>query len=133
MPMTGNRKPERHYLNVARILTAVWGAVQITVALLAINVSSRVVDEVLGIASFTNGVILGAFFLGTFTRDVGQGATFAGMLTGASIMLAIKLGTAVSWQWYVLIGSLVTFASGYIFSLLQSGKRSEIPAEDVVR
>ena len=55
------------------------------------------------------------------------------MLTGASIMLAIKLGTAVSWQWYVLIGSLVTFASGYIFSLLQSGKRSEIPAEDVVR
>ena len=72
MPMTGNRKPERHYLNVSRILTAVWGAVQITVALLAINVSSRVVDEVLGIASFTNGVILGAFFLGTFTRKSGR-------------------------------------------------------------
>ncbi len=133
MPMTGNRKPERHYLNVSRILTAIWGAVQIAVALLAINVSSRVVDEVLGIASFTNGVILGAFFLGTFTKHVGQGATFAGMVTGACVMLGVKLGTAISWQWYVLIGSLVTFASGYIFSLLQSGKRSEIPVEDVVR
>jgi hypothetical protein len=29
-------------------------------------------------------------------------------------MLAIKLGTAVSWQWYVLIGSIATFAIGWL-------------------
>lgn len=59
--MTGGRKSDRHYLNVSRLLTAVWGVVQIAVAFAAIKLSSRVVDEVLGIASFTNGVILGVF------------------------------------------------------------------------
>jgi Na+/proline symporter len=98
-------------LAVSRMLTAVWGVVQIIVALTAISFSKRVVDEVLGIASFTNGVILGVFLLGTLTR-VGQRAAFAGALTGAAVMLAVKLGTSVSWQWYVLIGSLATFAVG---------------------
>ena len=118
LPMTGGKKSDAHYLSVSRWLTAVWGVVQITVAIAAINLSSRVVDEVLGIASFTNGVILGLFFLGTFTRRVGQKAAFVGILVGASIMLWVKLQTAVSWQWYVLIGSLATFAVGYATSLL---------------
>ncbi|MCW5969708.1 MAG: sodium:solute symporter [Blastocatellales bacterium] len=117
MPMTRNNRSDAHYLNVSRLMTAVWGAVQIGVAIAAINLSSRVVDEVLGIASFTNGVILGLFFLGTFTKRAGQRAAFVGIIVGASVMLAIKLGTAVSWQWYVLIGSLTTFASGYAASL----------------
>jgi SSS family solute:Na+ symporter len=67
---------------------------------------------VLGIASFTNGVILGVFFLGTFTSRVGERAAFAAIAGGASIMLAVKLNTAVSWQWYVLIGSIATFSIG---------------------
>ena len=47
-------------------MTAGWGVVQIVVAVGAIQFSNRVVDEVLGIASFTNGIILGVFLLGTF-------------------------------------------------------------------
>jgi Na+/proline symporter len=82
-------------------------------AIFAASLSKRVVDEVLGIASFTNGVILGVFFLGTFTT-VGQRSAFAGILGGSAIMLGIKLGTEVSWQWYVLIGSVATFAIGWI-------------------
>ena len=69
------------------LLTAVWGVVQIAVALIAIKFSDKVVNEVLGIASFTNGVILGLFFLGTFTKRVGQTAAFVGILLGVSVML----------------------------------------------
>jgi SSS family transporter len=116
LPMTGGQKSDRHYLNVSRLLTAVWGLVQITVAIAAIKLSSRVVDEVLGIASFTNGVILGVFFLGTFTKRVGQTAAFVGITAGAAVMLWVKLRTGVSWQWYVLIGSLATFAAGFLTS-----------------
>ena len=118
LPMTGGKKGDRHYLNVSRFLTAFWGAIQITVALIAINLSSRVVDEVLGIASFTNGVILGVFFLGTFTKRVKQTAAFVGILAGATVMLYVKLRTGISWQWYVLIGSVTTFMIGYAISLL---------------
>jgi solute:Na+ symporter, SSS family len=121
VPATGGLRNDRHYLNVSRVLTALFGVVQIVVAIVAISLSSRVVDEVLGIASFTNGVILGVFFLGTFTWRVGQRAAFAGILGGSLLMLAVKLGTAIHWQWYVLIGSVATFAIGWLASLVMAG------------
>jgi SSS family transporter len=118
IPATGNRKESRHYLTVSRLLTAAFGVIQIAVAIVAISLSSRVVDEVLGIASFTNGVILGVFFLGTFTSGVGQRAAFVGIAGGTAIMLAVKLLTTVHWQWYVLFGSVATFGIGVIASRL---------------
>ena len=124
MPATGGTRSESHYLSVSRLMTAVFGALQITVAIAAIQLSSRVVDEVLGIASFTNGIILGVFFLGTFTGRVGQTAAFAGILGGAAVMLGVKLGTAVTWQWYVLIGSIVTFTIGWTASLVAPARES---------
>jgi SSS family transporter len=116
VPATQGRRTDRHYLMMSRLLTAVFGVVQTIVAIAAISLSSRVVDEVLGIASFTNGVILGVFLLGTFTSRVGQRAAFAGILAGSALMLAVKLQTTVSWQWYVLIGSVTTFAAGWLIS-----------------
>jgi Na+/proline symporter len=131
LPMTGGRKSDRHYLNVSRLLTAVWGVAQITVALVAIKLSSRVVDEVLGIASFTNGVILGVFFLGTFTKRVGQAAAFAGVIAGAALMFWVKLRTGISWQWYVLIGSVTTFVVGWLASWAPGARADETVVESV--
>jgi solute:Na+ symporter, SSS family len=113
VPLTGGRRPDRHYLTVSRVLTVVFGLTQVVVAIVAITLSSRVVDEVLGIASFTNGLILGLFLLGTFTA-VGRRAAFAGLLGGALLMLWVKLGTDVVWQWYVLIGSVTTFTIAWL-------------------
>jgi len=116
MPLTHQRRSERHYLNVSRAATVVFGLLQIAVALAAISLSRRVVDEVLGIASFTNGVILGVFLLGTFTVGVQRRGAFVGMACGAAVMLAVKLLTPINWQWYVLIGSLTTFTAGALAS-----------------
>ena len=116
MPM--RQAGDEHYLRVSRWLTAFWGAVQITVAIAAIQISTRVVDEVLGIASFTNGLILGVFLLGTFAPRVGQRAALAGILCGTAVMLAVKLLGLASWQWYVLIGAVVTYAAGVAASRL---------------
>lgn len=117
IPATAHRHTDAHYLRVSRITTAGWGVLQITVAIVAIKLSSRVVDEVLGIASFTNGIILGVFLLGTLTTRVGQAAAFAGIVVGTAVMLWLKLFTGVSWQWYVLVGSMTTFAAGTLASL----------------
>jgi SSS family transporter len=118
MPWTRGERSDAAYLQVSRWVTAGWGVLQIAVALLAIQLSSRVVDEVLGIASFTNGIILGVFLLGTFAPAVRQRSAFAGILAGAVVMTAVKLGTMVSWQWYVLIGSLVTYGVGALAARL---------------
>jgi solute:Na+ symporter, SSS family len=128
VPATGRRRDERHYLAVSRGLTLTFGLAQVAIAIVAISFSSRVVDEVLGIASFTNGIILGVFLLGTFTR-VGQGAAFVGILGGSAVMLAVRLGTLVSWQWYVLIGSLVTLAIGVVAARVTTAGGGGGPSE----
>lgn len=122
IPATQGRRDERHYLAMSRGATLTFGLLQIGIGIVAISFSSRVVDEVLGIASFTNGIILGVFLLGTLTR-VAQPAAFAGILGGSSVMLAVKLGTAVSWQWYVLIGSLVTLSVGVLAQRFLADRR----------
>jgi Na+/proline symporter len=116
MPM--RKASDEHYLRVSRWLTAFWGVVQMSVALAAIQFSTRAVDEVLGIASFTNGIILGVFLLGTFAPRVRQRSAFAGIVAGTAVMLAVKVFGLTSWQWYVLIGSLVTYAAGVVASRL---------------
>ncbi|HKX26497.1 MAG TPA: sodium:solute symporter [Blastocatellia bacterium] len=131
LPLTKGRRSEAHYLNVSKWLTAFWGLTQLIVGIVAVKLSRRVVDEVLGIASFTNGVILGVFFLGRLTTTVSQGAAFVGIIVGASVIITIRLLTSVSWQWYVLVGSLVTFISGYLTSLILRRRTTAAPVEVV--
>src|SRR5204862_3869993 len=98
----------------SKLFTIVWGVVQIAVALAAIRISQSVVTEVLAIASFTNGVILGVFFLGTFTRSVRERSAFIGIAAGTAVLMAVWIRGGVSWQWYTLIGSLTTLGVGAV-------------------
>ena len=112
LPATGGLRPAGHYLSVARRATVAWGLVQIAVALAAIPISRRIVDEVLGISSFTNGLVLGVFLLGLagYRRNA---TAYAGVAGGAAVLLGVRLLTDVSWQWYVLVGAAVTLAAGW--------------------
>jgi solute:Na+ symporter, SSS family len=117
-PLFARERSDIHYLKVSRMLTACWGIVQILVAILAIAMHQRVVDSVLSIASFTNGPILGVFLLGALTKRVGRIGALSGMVAGVALMVFVWFKLQVSWQWYVLIGSLVTLSVGYLASLL---------------
>jgi Na+/proline symporter len=116
-PLIAPNRSEDHYMRISHVMTAVWGAVQIAAALYVIGKDKRIVDTVLSIASFTNGPILGLFFLGTLTRRVRQSGALTGVTAGIALMIFVWLKLDVSWQWYVLIGSSVTFAVGYGASL----------------
>ena len=117
-PLFAPNRSQEHYMRVSHVITAVWGAVQIAAALFVIGKDRRIVDTVLSIASFTNGPILGLFFLGTFTRRVRQAGALAGVTTGIAVMMFVWARLNVSWQWYVLIGSAVTFVVGYVASVM---------------
>ena len=95
-----------------------WGIIQIVVAVLAISMHQRVVDAVLSIASFTNGPVLGVFLLGALTKRVGSVSALAGIATGIIVMIFVWARLEVSWQWYVLIGSMVTFLTGCVVSFV---------------
>lgn len=131
-PLFAPDKSDRHYLRASRLLTAVWGGVQIIVAMIAIAMKGRGVDAVLAVASFTNGPVLGLFLLSTLTRRVGPPGALVGVLTGVACMAFVWLQLKVSWQWYVLIGSLITFASGWLASQALEPK-SKPPPQEVPR
>jgi SSS family solute:Na+ symporter len=116
-PLFAPNRSEAHYMRFSRVATAVWGAAQIAAALFVIGKDKRIVDTVLSIASFTNGPILGLFFLGTLTERVRQAGALSGVTAGIAVMIFVWWRLDVSWQWYVLIGSAVTFAVGYAASV----------------
>ncbi len=111
--VAGAGRPTTHALTVSRMATIGWCLVQVFVAIVAIGLSSRVVDEVLGIQSFTGGLLLGAFLLSLGSTRGSVGPT-AGIVVGVAVLLAVRLLTPVSWQWYALIGAAVTFTAGWL-------------------
>ena len=95
----------------------------------AFYLTRSMVDQVLDIQSFTNGVILGIFFLGTFTKRVQSAPAIIGIVAGAAVMLFVKFQTSISWQWYVLIGSVTTFMVGWLASFVIGGRSIKVEAE----
>jgi SSS family transporter len=107
-----------HLLNATRAFTIVFGLVQIAVGISGQWLSESVVSNVLTIAGFTTGIILGVFFLGILTRRVGQKAALAGMMLGLTGMTAVAFATPLAWPWYAMAGSLGTLALGLLASLV---------------
>lgn len=107
---------EQHLVSLSRGLTIAFGLVQITVAIAGQRLSFSVVDDVLAIAGFTTGIILGVFFLGTFTKRVSQRAALVGLAGGLAVMTYVKFGTPLAWPWFTIVGSSVTFTLGLLAS-----------------
>jgi SSS family solute:Na+ symporter len=130
-PLTdANVSPERQ-LRVTRILTAFFGAVQIAVGIAGQWVKESIVSSVLGIAAFTTGIVLGVFFLGMFTRRVGQRAALAGLVTGFAAMTAIFFATSLAWPWYALVGSLLTVGAGLAASCVWPREATGAPLSPI--
>ncbi|MFV1966532.1 MAG: sodium:solute symporter [Pirellulaceae bacterium] len=119
------KKPpsQKHLLGASRVLTIVFGVVQITIGIAAMRSKGSVVADALAIASFSAGLLLGLFFLGIFTKHVDQTSAFVGLLFGLAVLLAAKFVAPVynvsfGWPWFALIGAVATFSAGFGASLL---------------
>jgi solute:Na+ symporter, SSS family len=110
-------KGDQHYLKVSRVLTLVWGVVQIGVALAVRNQAGSALSKALTVASLINGPILGVFLVGTLMRRVSQRPALIGMLVSLGVMLYIFLTQKpIAWTWYVFIGSSITFVVAWLAS-----------------
>jgi solute:Na+ symporter, SSS family len=114
------RKPnidERTKMRISRISTVLWAALLFALAVLSLHKVGRVIEVGLQIASVAYGALLGVFLLGVLTKRAHQrGATIA-LFCGFVMDLYVWLFTKIPWTWYVLIGSVITFAIGYAASL----------------
>jgi len=120
---------DRRRLRLSRLATVVFALLLFGLAVLSLHKVGRVVEVGLQIASVAYGALLGVFLLGVLTRRANQRGASIGMLLGFSCELYLWRWTHVPWTWWVLIGGVVTFTSGYMLSLLlPDGARSAIPS-----
>lgn len=94
---------ERHYLGVAKILTAAWGGVAIAFALFA-NVVENLLEAVNILGSIFYGTILGLFLVAFFLRFVQGSAVFVAALMSQTLVLMLFYTTSIGYLWYNVIG-----------------------------
>ena len=105
-------------LRLAKWLTVAFGIAQIVVGISGQWLESSVIGSVLAIQSFTTGIILGVFALGLAKGKVGTNSALVGLVVGLIVMSAIKFGTPLAWPWFALVGSTVTFCTGWMHNKL---------------
>jgi SSS family transporter len=125
VPLVARNAGPKHVLRVTRILTIVFGLIQIGVAIAGQYLQSTVVEAVLSIAALTTGTVLGIFLLGVLTRHVGQRAALVGIVLGLAAMLFIRLQTSIAWTWYSVVGALVTFSTAWVAQFLLERSKTD--------
>jgi SSS family transporter len=110
---------DRRFLRYSRQMTLVWGGVLLGLGTLNWG---PLLQAGLQIYSVVAGSLLGLFLLGTLNQRANATGALAGMIAGLAVMLGVKFFTPVAWTWYVLIGTVATFAVGSIASLLKVEK-----------
>lgn len=106
----------------SRKLTLVWG---IVLGLLGLVRWGPVLVAGLTIASITYGATLGVFLLGTWNRRANETGALVGFVTGLVTMIAVRFLTPLAWTWYVLVGTVITFAVGSLASMFANVARKE--------
>jgi len=116
----GDAADDARILRAGRWFSALWTALLIGAAILFIPLSreAAAVEVALGIASLVYGGLLGAFALALLAPRARQRDAILGIALGVLATTAVWLFAReqVAWPWYVPIGTLVTFATGWTLS-----------------
>jgi Na+/proline symporter len=108
---------ESDRVRLSRFATLGWGLVLFGLAILARH-GGKVLEVGLSIAAVAYGSLLGVFLLGVLTRRTSEPGAMVGIIVGFLLNLYLWLFTRVPFTWYVVLGSLATFITGYGMSLL---------------
>ena len=121
--LRGRSADSVQFMRLSRRMTLVWGLILMGFGFISWG---PLLEAGLTVASLPFGSVLGLFLLGTLDRKANATGALAGMSLGLATILCVWRYTEVAFTWYVLIGSAVTFAVGFIASRL--GQKQNVPA-----
>jgi SSS family transporter len=141
LPFTGRSADDPRTLRLSKLFALAWGIALTAGALMFKEQGTPVVVIALSIASFTQGGLLGGFFLGLFWSRAIQRDAILGMSVGISCMAFIVFAkqivaaypameptlhsvASIAWPWYVLIGLSITFVTGVVSSFTHPAPRA---------
>jgi SSS family solute:Na+ symporter len=129
-PLAGPaRLAGRAGLLLGRAMTLFWTALLalLAIAFTRLSPSQPAVQLALGLVSVTAGGLLGAFLLALYARRARQADALLAIGGATAFMLILwlsskgwipfELGRRIAWPWYSLIGSALSFGSGWLLSL----------------
>ncbi len=111
---------EARSLLAARVLTIFFAAVQAAVAIAAYSfeLTTSTINQVLGIAGFSTGLILGLYFLAIAVPRTSERIAFIAFLAGTIVTCCVAFGTNVHWLWYTLVGSGTILVVGLVLTAI---------------
>jgi solute:Na+ symporter, SSS family len=113
--MRGRDAEPANFLRISRRMTLVWGLVLMGFGFVKWG---PLLEAGLTVAALPLGSLLGLFLLGTLDRRANARGALVGMFFGLTAILCVFRFTAIAFTWYVLIGSVTTFAVGVVVSRL---------------
>jgi SSS family transporter len=122
MRRPSNAAESARALSRSRWITVAWGIVLMALGTLEWG---SVLEKGLTVASIIYQSLLGLFLLGLLNRRATPRGALVGMFTGLGLMLYLWGYTPLAWTWYVLVGTLATFAVGSAASLMDAGPQTE--------
>src|SRR5580692_9323197 len=111
-----------NFLRTSRRMTLVWGLVLMGFGFVKWG---PLLEAGLTVAALPLGSLLGLFLLGTLDLRANARGALVGMFVGLAAILCVFRFTAIAFTWYVLIGSITTFAVGAVVSRLVATKQVE--------
>lgn len=123
----GSKKSDHHQVRFARWMTLLIGVLAIGVAMMMAGWNIKSLWDQLGIyiGLFSSG-LAGLFLLGMLTRRANGIGALTGLLVSAAVVWWVKDHTPIFFMLYAFIGIVVSFAVGYVISLLTGGNRKDI-------
>lgn len=120
LPMRKGDVSQHDQLRAGRFATAFFGILQVAIALLvgAIGTTESTVFNVLKIAGFASGPVLGLFLLAVSSQRVKQPAALMGFVVGVTGLSLVAVGTDLYWPYYAAVGASLTWLAGWLIQLL---------------
>lgn len=125
-PLIRKDAGEAHYLLVSRVSVLAFGLLLAVIAWLCAAGSGRMLWLAFKINGVTAGSLLGVFLLGLLTkRAANKGNVLAmfssAVLAGLTLYLSEKGLAPIGWSWIIVIGTVSTFALGWLFAPFEPG------------
>ena len=118
-------KSDRHYLNVSKFFTLLWGLIAISFASIG-NLFENLIQLINIIGSIFYGTILGVFLVAIFIKSIKGKAVFWAAIVSESIIIFIFSMDTVSFLWLNLIGTILVVLLGFIFQKIFKEKTATL-------
>ena len=119
------KRSDKHYLDVSRLLTLLWGILAILFATFA-SKAENLIQFVNIVGSLFYGTILGIFLSAFYIKKIEGNAVFWAAIIAESIVLSLFLFTDIAYLLYNIIGCVLVIFIGLMIQFLQKERMGTV-------